>query len=95
MQQQQNMGINQGQQQQNIMPEPPNVITSKDHLYITDMLSWNLLAIKKAHSFAQLCTDQQVKQAVEQAGKMHYRHYQMLLNHLNQQQSQQMSQPLQ
>ncbi|MFA9559838.1 hypothetical protein ACERII_21225 [Evansella sp. AB-rgal1] len=95
MQQQQNMGMNQGQQQQNIMPEPPNVITSKDHLYITDMLSWNLLAMKKAHAFAQQCTDQQVSQAVEQAGKMHYKHYQMLLNHLNQQQSQQMSQPLQ
>ncbi|MDQ0257603.1 hypothetical protein J2S74_005065 [Evansella vedderi] len=84
MQQQQSAG-QQGQQQQNIMQQPPNVVTTKDHLYINDMLSWNLLAMKKAHFFAQQCTDQQIAQALEQAGKMHYAHYQTILNHLNQQ----------
>lgn len=92
MQQQQSMqGQQQGMQGQQIMKQPPNVVTTKDHMYINDMLSWNLLAMKKAHSFAQQCTDPQITQALEQAGKMHYAHYQTILNHLNQQnQSQQM-----
>ncbi|ADU31693.1 hypothetical protein [Evansella cellulosilytica] len=84
MQQQQQMG----QQQQNVMPQPPNIITTKDHLYITDMLAWNLLAMKKAHHFASQCQDQQIAQALEEAGKMHYNHYQTLMTHLDQQQQQ-------
>ncbi|WP_017726349.1 hypothetical protein [Halalkalibacterium ligniniphilum] len=78
---QQQMTMNQ-QQQQSIMPEPPNVITTKDHLYIQDMLSWNLLASKKAHFFAQQCTDPEIKQALEQAGQMHQRHYDTIIHHL-------------
>ncbi|WP_416147126.1 hypothetical protein ACM26V_12955 [Salipaludibacillus sp. HK11] len=70
--------MNQGQ----TMPQPPNVVTNKDHLYISDMLSWNLLAMKKAHAFAEQCADQQISQALDQAGKMHYEHYQKLLSHL-------------
>ncbi len=69
---------NQGQ----MMTEPPEVVTSKDHLYINDMLSWNLLAMKKAHAFAEQCSDQQISQALDQAGQMHYDHYQRLLTHL-------------
>ncbi|SDZ64204.1 hypothetical protein SAMN05421736_12415 [Evansella caseinilytica] len=83
--QQQNIGAGQ-QAQQNIMPQPPNVITTKDHLYITDMLSWNLLAMKKAHFFAQQCQDQEVATALDQAGRMHHAHYQTILHHLQQQQ---------
>ncbi|WP_096190094.1 hypothetical protein [Evansella halocellulosilytica] len=87
--QQQQQGASMGQQgQQNVMTQPPNVVTSKDHLYISDMLSWNLLAMKKAHAFAQQCQDPQISQALDEAGKMHYMHYQTLLNHLNQQQTQ-------
>ncbi|BAB07208.1 hypothetical protein P4637_00765 [Halalkalibacterium halodurans] len=74
-------------QQQGVMPQPPQVITVKDQLYITDMLSWNLLACKKAHFFAQQCQDPEVKQALEQAGQMHQRHYTMLLGHLQNQQN--------
>ncbi|MGO4888887.1 hypothetical protein ACJ2A9_14120 [Anaerobacillus sp. MEB173] len=77
-QQQQNMMSN----QQGIMTQPPNIVTSKDHLYISDMLSWNLLAMKKCHFFAQQCADQEVKAAIEQAGRMHERHYQKILSHL-------------
>lgn len=32
-------------QQQSQMP--PSVISTKDHLYLNDMLNWNLLAMKK------------------------------------------------
>lgn len=76
MQQQQNI------QQQSIMPQPPKVVSTKDQLYLTDMLSWNLLAMKKAHFFASQCQIQEIKEQLEQVGKMHHQHYQRILTHL-------------
>jgi hypothetical protein len=64
------------------IPVPPRVITTKDCSYLKDALSWELLAFKKFHFFAQQATDPQVKQALEKAGQMHQRHYQTLLTHL-------------
>lgn len=83
-----NQQMNQQQmgQQQPIMPQPPHVITTKDLLYINDMLAWNLLAMKKAHFFAEQCQDQSVKMEIEKCGQMHQRHYQMLLAHLQEKQ---------
>jgi hypothetical protein len=72
----------QQQQQQQAMMQPPNVITSKDQLYLTDMLSWNLPAMKKAHFFASQCQNQEVKSHLEQVGQMHQQHYQKILTHL-------------
>ncbi|CAM3475153.1 hypothetical protein GCM10009865_13040 [Aeromicrobium ponti] len=83
--QQQNMNI---QNQQGIMQQPPAVVSTKDSLYLTDMLSWNLLALKKAHFYAQQCQDQELKTQFEQCGQMHQRHYEQLLTHLNQQNQQ-------
>ncbi|QFT90501.1 hypothetical protein FIU87_17805 [Bacillus sp. THAF10] len=83
-------------QQSGYFPQPPAVVTVKDSLYFTDMLSWNLLAMKKAHFFASQCQDQEVKTAIEKAGQMHQRHYQKVLTHLQgQNQMQQQQQPLQ
>lgn len=79
MMQQQQQGT---QNQQMVMQQPPSVISVKDQLYLTDMLSWNLLAMKKAHFFASQCSDQEVKAELDKAGQMHQRHYQMILNHL-------------
>ncbi|GMB09060.1 hypothetical protein EDD69_11287 [Thermolongibacillus altinsuensis] len=76
MQQQMNM-------QNNVnMAQPPEMVSTKDALYLTDMLSWNLLAMKKAHFFASQCQDQEIINAIERAGQMHQRHYQQILNHL-------------
>jgi hypothetical protein len=86
--QQQNMAG----QQQPLMMEPPKVITTKDLLYLKDQLSWQLNAMKKCAHFAQECTDPQVKQALDTAGKMHLRHYQMLLKHCQNNNTQQMAQ---
>ena len=77
--QQQNMNM---ENQQNIMPRPPGVLSTKDSLYLTDMMSWNLLSAKKAHFFAQQCQDSELKAEAERVGQMHQRHYQTLLNHL-------------
>jgi hypothetical protein len=78
-------------QQQPLMMEPPQVITTKDLLYLKDQLSWQLNAMKKCSHFSQECTDPDVKQALDKAGKMHLRHYQMLLRHCQNNNTQQMA----
>jgi hypothetical protein len=70
------------QQGQAIMEQPPQVITTKDFLYLKDQLSWELLAMKKCRHFAQECSDPQIKQVIDEAGQMHQRHYQLLLKHM-------------
>jgi hypothetical protein len=79
--QQQNMNM---QNQQGMMQQPPGIISTKDSLYLTDMMSWNLLSAKKAHFFAQQCQDPEIKAEAEKCGQMHQRHYQQLLGHLGQ-----------
>ncbi|QSS99461.1 hypothetical protein IMZ31_15460 [Pontibacillus sp. ALD_SL1] len=71
------------QNQTNIMPQPPTMVSTKDQLYISDMLSWNLMASKKAHFYAGFCQNPELKAALEQAGQMHQRHYEKMLQHLN------------
>ncbi|MBU8880831.1 hypothetical protein BGM26_17910 [Bacillus sp. FJAT-29790] len=78
--QQQNMNM---QNQQGVMQQPPAVISTKDSMYLTDMLSWNLLAVKKAHFYAQQCQCQELKAEFERCGQMHQRHYDQILTHLN------------
>ncbi|KMJ58878.1 hypothetical protein AB685_07315 [Bacillus sp. LL01] len=82
-------------QQPGYYPQPPAVVTTKDSLYFADMLSWNLLAMKKAHFFAGQCQDQEVVNAIEKAGQMHQRHYQKILSHIQGQNQMQQQQPLQ
>jgi spore coat protein CotF len=83
---QQNIQQNQSQQ---ILPQPPNIVTVKDSLYLTDMLSWNLIAMKKAHFFAKQCHDPEISAVLNKVGKMHQKHYQTVLTHLNTTSSQQ------
>lgn len=73
---------NQQQPQQPLMQTPPQVVTTKDYLYLKDQLSWELLAMKKCRHFAQECTDPEIRQAIDKAGQMHERHYSLLLKHL-------------
>jgi hypothetical protein len=75
------------QNQQNLYQQPPEVISSKDAMYLTDMLSWNLLSMKKAHFYAEQCQDQELKTAFDRCGQMHQQHYQRILTHLNGQNS--------
>ncbi|CDQ19316.1 hypothetical protein SAMN05192559_10131 [Halobacillus karajensis] len=70
-------------QQSQPMSQVPNIVSTKDQLYLSDMLSWNLNACKKAHFFAQNCQTPEIKAALEEAGQMHQRHYDKLLKHLD------------
>ncbi|MDR7237870.1 hypothetical protein [Neobacillus drentensis] len=92
--QQQNMNMpNMNMQnQQTTMQQPPGVVSTKDALYLTDMMSWNLLSAKKAHFFAGQCQDQEIRAAAEKVSQMHQQHYQQILGHLGQHANQQ--QPL-
>ncbi|MFT8321431.1 MAG: hypothetical protein ABF649_11035 [Bacillus sp. (in: firmicutes)] len=78
-------------QNTNIMMQPPATLTVKDSLYLTDMLSWNLLAMKKAHFFAAQTQNQGIKSCLEKCGQMHQKHYEKILSHLNSQPAQQMN----
>ncbi|WP_419882137.1 hypothetical protein ACN6MY_22545 [Peribacillus sp. B-H-3] len=81
--QQQNANQNQQGSSAQIMQQPPQILSSKDAMYLTDMLSWNMLAVKKARFFAEQCQDQKVVQALNQCGQMHQRHYETILSHLS------------
>jgi hypothetical protein len=39
--------FSQPKEQQMVFPEPPKMVSTKDFLYLKDMMSWNLLAAKK------------------------------------------------
>lgn len=67
---------------QNRMAEPPNVITSKDLLYLKDAMSWELLAMKKCSAFASMSSDPEIKQQLDGVGQMHQKHYNMLLQYV-------------
>ena len=79
---QQQQGTTAGQQQ--YMQQPPFVISTKDLLYLEDMLSWNLNVIKKVNFFAQQVQDQDIKNQMQKICQMHENHYQKLLNHMHQ-----------
>ncbi|HEY8435639.1 MAG TPA: spore coat protein [Haloplasmataceae bacterium] len=67
------------QQTQQPMKQPPNIISGKDHYYIEDLLNWNLTLAKQAKHFYMEATDQDVKNALLSLHEMHQRHYQKLL----------------
>jgi len=72
-----------GNQKVGVMTLPPDVITDKDHLYLKDALSWELLAMKKCNHYANICQDQEIASLVKRIGQMHQEHYQRLLGEVN------------
>ncbi len=78
------MNTNQVNPQGNsVMPDPPPILSTKDLLYMEDMLSWNLNMVKKTHFFAGQCQDPLVKQTLTKTCKMHQDHYYKIVEHLN------------
>ena len=66
---------------QSRMNQPPDMLTSKDSAYLSDALSWELLAAKKAYHMSLECQDAQIRNQLEQLSEMHQNHYEILLNH--------------
>lgn len=71
------------QQNQQTMEQPPAYITTKDLLYLKDAMSWELTAMKKCHHFAQECNDTELKQMLDEVGRVHQTHYEILLSHVD------------
>lgn len=57
-------------------------LSTKDLHYLKDELSWELLAMKKCHHYAQESHDPEIRQLLDRIGKIHQQHYQILLNQL-------------
>lgn len=74
-------------QNQPVYQTPPQVITGKDLNYVMDMLSWNLLGMKKAHFMANQCQDPEIKTIIEKACQMHEIHYKRIISHISGQQT--------
>lgn len=80
--------LNQGNQNTGVyepqgrMDQPPNVITTKDLAYLTDAMSWELLAMKKCRQYASFCTDPELQQMIDGVGQMHQKHYNKLLQYV-------------
>ncbi|WP_090399123.1 hypothetical protein [Natribacillus halophilus] len=70
--------------QQGMMMEPPQVLSTKDQLYLSDMLNWNLIAAKKANFYAGQCTNSDIKSECQRVAQMHEQHYQTFLSQLQQ-----------
>lgn len=62
------------------MKETPNIITSKDLLYIEDMLNWNYTMIKKINVLIECVEEEEVLTLLKKACKMHNKHYNSLLS---------------
>jgi len=65
-----------------IINQPPNVLSVKDNIFITDMLSNNLTGIKTVNEFMSKTSDQEIKNILDSVEKMHQKHYDILLNSL-------------
>lgn len=60
------------------------MLTDKEVNYVKDHLSWELLAVKKCHMYADQMQDEELKSLVHELGQLHQNRYQRLLKHLNQ-----------
>jgi hypothetical protein len=67
------------QQANSMMKQPPNIIASKDLMYLEDMLSWNLALCKQARHYKMEVSDQDVLNELESVYQMHKKHYNQLL----------------
>lgn len=65
------------------MKEVPNIITSKDLLYIKDMLNWNLIMNKKLNSYLDCVEDTSTIKIINKCIKIHSDHYRELLSILD------------
>ena len=59
-----------------------SLIAAKELSYLTDFMSWELLAMKKCKEAAAGVMDKQLAAPIEEAGRRHEQHYNAILQHL-------------
>ena len=57
----------------------PNMISTKDLSYISDMINWNMTAGKAAHHYSQECKLEDIQKMMEVVRDMHARHVETLV----------------
>lgn len=62
------------------MEEVPNIISTKDFAYISDMFEWNFTACKEIYHFANEVEDESFKDLLMNVASMHQAHCQFLLS---------------
>lgn len=60
------------------MKKIPNMISSKDLAYISDMFNWNITAAKKIECYLKTCKDEEVIKEFTKLEKMHMKNCQSL-----------------
>jgi len=70
------------EEKMSIISKPPNVISVKDNIHICDMLAGNLMGIKTIKEFGRQSSDQEIINILEATQKMHAKHYNLLLESL-------------
>lgn len=61
------------------MNEVPNIISTKDLMYIEDMLNWNYNLIKKVRMFKSSVEDEEIKNFFDKVIKSHTKNFEKLL----------------
>ncbi len=61
------------------MSKIPNIISTKDLSYISDLFDWNLVASKELCHFAKLTPDEKIQELMLNLSQMHANHCRNLL----------------
>ncbi len=61
------------------MDKVPEIISTKDLDYISDMFNWNFTASKKCNHFISEVDDEQIKDMITKVRDMHSKHCQKLI----------------
>ncbi|MBE3563585.1 MAG: hypothetical protein IMX05_07705 [Hydrogenibacillus schlegelii] len=64
------------------MLQPPTIVSTKDLLYLKDILTWQLLTLKQLHHYGREMKMPALKQLSGQLIEMHRQHAQTILGHL-------------
>ena len=65
------------------MKSVPQMISTKDLLYICDMFEWMMTAAKKANHFCNEVQDDEIKDVLTQVVEVHAKHCQTLIDILS------------
>ena len=65
------------------MDTVPQIISTKDLSYISDMFEWNYNAYKQINHFIGEVKNEEVKELLECAKSMHYNHLEYLISILS------------
>ena len=65
------------------MDKVPNMISTKDLSYLSDIFEWHFVASKKCQHYANEVTDEEIKKELEKTGQMHAKYCQKIVTLLS------------